>query len=80
MVASAQAFDETKYPAWTGQWIRMDPIGQYNPAAPRNKPRRDRPSALDMSHSSTGDPRPETWFAAEHDPDGPQTGICWPAR
>ena len=36
MVASAQAFDETKYPAWTGQWIRMDPIGQYNPAAPRN--------------------------------------------
>jgi hypothetical protein len=36
MVTGAPAFDEAKYPAWSVQWIRMDPIGQYNPQAPRN--------------------------------------------
>jgi hypothetical protein len=36
MVTGAQAIDEAKYPSWSAQWIRTDPIGQYNPAAPRN--------------------------------------------
>jgi len=36
MVAGAQAFDEAKYPDWTGQWFRVGPIGQYNPSTPRN--------------------------------------------
>src|SRR5262249_20261289 len=28
--------DLSKYPDWSQQWYRVGPIGQYNPATPRN--------------------------------------------
>src|SRR5437667_946559 len=28
--------DLSKYPDWNYQWYRVGPIGQYNPATPRN--------------------------------------------
>ena len=33
-IASAQAFDETKYPDWKGQWVRIGAGGQYDPTKP----------------------------------------------
>jgi hypothetical protein len=32
--SSAQAFDETKYPDWAGQWVRMGGGAQYDPDKP----------------------------------------------
>jgi hypothetical protein len=34
--AVAQGPDLSKYPDWNHQWYRTGPIGQYNPATPRN--------------------------------------------
>src|SRR5436853_2674062 len=35
--AAAQSPDLSKYPDWNYQWYRVGPIGQYNPATPRDK-------------------------------------------
>jgi hypothetical protein len=33
-LSSARAFDETKYPDWKGQWVRIGGGGQYDPSKP----------------------------------------------
>jgi hypothetical protein len=33
----AQAFDETKYPDWKGQWVRIGGGGQYDPGKPAGR-------------------------------------------
>ena len=33
-LAGAEAFDETKYPDWKGQWVRIGAGGQYDPSKP----------------------------------------------
>ena len=33
-VSGAQAFDETKYPNWKGQWVRVGGGGQWDPSKP----------------------------------------------
>ena len=33
-VSGAQAFDETKYPNWKGQWVRIGGGGQWDPSKP----------------------------------------------
>jgi len=33
-IAGAQAFDETKYPNWKGQWVRVGGGGQWDPSKP----------------------------------------------
>src|SRR5882672_7393275 len=33
-LSSAQAFDESKYPNWKGQWVRIGGGGQWDPSKP----------------------------------------------
>jgi hypothetical protein len=33
-VSTAQAFDESKYPNWKGQWVRIGAGGQFDPSKP----------------------------------------------
>jgi hypothetical protein len=35
--SGAQAFDETKYPDWKGQWVRIGGGGQYDPSKPAGR-------------------------------------------
>ena len=35
--AAAQAQDLSKFPDWSGQWLRADPIGTFDPSKPRGR-------------------------------------------
>src|SRR5882672_4920550 len=35
--AAAQAQDLSKFPDWSGQWLRADPIGIFDPSKPRGR-------------------------------------------
>jgi hypothetical protein len=36
-IAGAKAQDLSKYADWSGQWVRADPIGMFDPSKPRGK-------------------------------------------
>src|SRR5436190_6503359 len=35
--AAARAQDLSKFPDWSGQWLRADPIGTFDPSKPRGR-------------------------------------------